>query len=389
MNGISSTSLRLRLLVFGGTLLVSLVTFEIVCRLLDVDFNPSPNWRFHPTLGWTQERSMSYHATVDGDLVTIEFNSLGFRDVEHALAKPRSTRRLVVVGDSFSEAIQVNLEETYWHRLQHLLNENRPERWEVINLGVGDFGNAQAWQALTEFGLAYSPDLVLFQIFPLNDICNNEIELAGLCKSQNDLFRPYFVQTRDGPSLTHVDPVRHWLRSWFVTFGVLEKAYMTFRQRSQPQDVDELHRQRYVQAGFPNDPLLYTFVETNRQPGPIAHGWHTTEQILEQVEAVSKRNSLPWIAVVMPFEARVGPRWSEFASNFPDLPMDQGYPEKRLGRFFEQLGVPSVMLRETFEQHLDVFFPSRDGHLNPAAHKLAAQTIYDKLVSEKLLDDRH
>ncbi len=382
-----SRSFRIQIGLFLGTLLLALAAFEGICRLAGVDFNPNPNWRFHPLLGWTQERSVQYGIQVAGGAVHVEFNSMGFRDIEHRLEKPSDVRRAVVIGDSFSEAIQVNLGETYWHRLQALLNQDNPQtRWEVINLGVGDFGTAQAWLALTEFGLRFSPDLVISQIFPLNDICNNTIELAGLCKSQNDSFRPYFVETPKGLELTWAQPVRHRLRSSLVSFGLLEKAYTLLRRQAQEQSVDELHSARIAERQLPGDPLLYTFAQDDQQIEPVAKGWRITEKILEDTHTLCQRHGIGWMAVVIPFEARVGPGWNDFALSVPHMKLVQDYPEQRLGRLFSRLNAPAVLLKPVFEEHLDVFFPGRGGHLNPAAHALAAQAIHGKLKQSGLVD---
>jgi hypothetical protein len=54
-------------------------------------------------------------------------NSVGLRDVEHALSKPPGTYRIVVLGDSLSEAIQVDREKTFWAELQREL-EPCPDR---------------------------------------------------------------------------------------------------------------------------------------------------------------------------------------------------------------------------------------------------------------------
>lgn len=381
-----SRSFRIRLGLSLSTLILALAAFEAICRLIGVDFNPNPDWRFHPQLGWTQERSMEYDRTVSGDKVHVEFNSMGFRDVEHSIEKPPGVRRVVVIGDSHSEAIQVNLAEIYWHRLQDLLNQNQPQfRWEVINLGVGDFGTAQAWLALNQFGLQYSPDLVVSQIFPLNDICNNTIELAGLCKSQNDYSRPYLVEGPGGLQLTWAQPFRHWLRSRLVSFGVLEKAYTLIRRQAQSQTIEELHQARIAERGYGGDPLLYTFAEDSSQIAPIAEGWRITEEILEKTGRLCKERGIGWIGVVIPFEARVGPGWNDFVRPFAHMHLVQDYPEQRLGRLFERLHAPVVFLKPVFEAHQDIFFPERAGHLNPASHALAAQAIYDKLAESGLV----
>jgi hypothetical protein len=189
---------RRNLLLLGASVLVGIALFEVGVRALGIDYNLSPNWRYHPILGWSQVPGASYDVVVQGRPVHVSFNALGFRDQDHQLAKPPGVKRIVVIGDSFCEAVQVNVEETFWKTLERLLNQRdssagNPTRWEVINLGVGDFGTAQEYIALRDYGLAFHPDVVIQEIFPLNDICNNSIGLYGLCRSHNDRYRPYFV----------------------------------------------------------------------------------------------------------------------------------------------------------------------------------------------------
>ena len=175
--------------------LVGVALFEVGARMLGLSYNLSPNWEYHSVLGWSQVPGAAYDIVVEENPVRVSFNTAGFRDSEHAIVKPSGVKRIVVIGDSFCEAIQVNLEETFYRRLQALLNEDEAGRWEVINLGVGDFGTAQALIALTEFGFAFAPDVVIHQFFPLNDVCNNSLALYGVCKSKNDRYRPYFVES--------------------------------------------------------------------------------------------------------------------------------------------------------------------------------------------------
>lgn len=154
--------------------------FELAARLFPIDFNLNPIWRYHPILGWSQTPNFREDYPLEDKLVHVEFNSKGFRDVAHTVQKPPGTRRIVILGDSMCEAAQVNLGQTFFKLLEKRLNQSDNDRWEVVNLGAGDFGTAQEWIALNEYGFSYSPDIVICQIFPLNDICNNAIELYDL-----------------------------------------------------------------------------------------------------------------------------------------------------------------------------------------------------------------
>ncbi|GAB4109202.1 MAG: hypothetical protein Kow001_08930 [Acidobacteriota bacterium] len=377
---------RARLLLTLGSVLFALLLVEFGWRILDVDYNPNPNWRYHPVLGWTQEANKTYDVLIDGSPVRVEFNSLGFRDLEHTPSKPAGTRRIAVVGDSFSEAIQVNLEETFFRRLEAKLNQQGPEHWEILNFGVGDFGNAQALLALERFALDFDPDFVVVQIFPLNDICNNTVELAGLCKSDNDLYRPYFVLQDDRLVETRVSPYRDRLRRLSITFGLLERTWYQLQRRREGTDVDERHRRRFQQRGIPDDPLLYAFVPEEKLVEPMRTGWLVSERILLEIDRLLKSRGIPWMAMVVPFEAQVSLDWERFAATHPRLGMQRDVSELRLRRLLEAAGIPCVTLLDAFSKHPEIFFPTRGGHLNPAAHALAAEVLFQRMAQEGWLE---
>ena len=365
---------------------ISLGILEVSLRMIGPEINLSHNWRYHRELGWSQIPGVSYDFELEGERVHIEFNALGFRDEEHSKEKPSGTKRVVVLGDSFSEAVQVNLEQTYFRKLERLLDESSHYDWETINLGVGDFGTAQALLALERFGWDYSPDLVLYQMFPLNDICNNSIELFGLCKSPNDVYRPYFVE-RDGTLiLTSAQPVRNFLRRRSVAYRVCERAFWGLFP-SEEVPVEEPERAQYLaQRGFPPlEPLLYTYVDEPDMIEPVANGWHITERMLEQLVRTCRERGVPLLTVVVPFHIRVGKVWQQFASFQPPPAMIQDYPERRLHQLFGRLDSPLLLLKPVFEADLSRFLII-DGHFKPEAHEVAAEAIFEKLVDMELSD---
>lgn len=370
--------------IFTGILMV-----EFTVRFLNLEINISPNWNYHPILGWSQMPNGNYdYDSITGTKVHVEFNSKGFRDVEHSLEKPQGVKRIVLIGDSFCESTQVNLEETFFRRLEKFLNTSGQDKWEIINLGVGDFGTAQQWVSLKEIGLHYSPDMVLHQIFPLNDICNNSIDLYELCKSKNDLYRPYFVESEQKLHLTMKQPIRSFLRHHLVSYGVIERAVLSLNQKKGLDD-EEIRNLRLKQLGFPPlDPLLYTYVKAHEQIDAVSKGWKITERIIEDIFRITQQQGIPYMTIVVPFEARVGEQnWNSFSFSQPPPKMIQDYPEKRLGQFFNSLGIPSVMLKDSFELHPDLVFPYVDGHLNSNAHLIAAEVIYQKFLVQGLIEE--
>jgi lysophospholipase L1-like esterase len=88
-------------------------------------------------------------------------NRLGFRDVDHEIAKPPGVYRIVVIGDSIAAGLKVDrFEDTFPAILGEYLN-SMGEKTEVISLAVSGYNTQQEVETLREKGLQYKPDLVL------------------------------------------------------------------------------------------------------------------------------------------------------------------------------------------------------------------------------------
>lgn len=118
-------------------------------RLVD---DPILNWRFIP------------HSRVQDGKIVYEYNSAGFRDLEHSKQKPLGVTRVVMIGDSVTEGAGVEADAIFSSRLQHLLGPP----YEVINLGMSGLNTPQEVHVLEVEGLGYDPDVVIVN-FVLND----------------------------------------------------------------------------------------------------------------------------------------------------------------------------------------------------------------------------
>lgn len=375
----------LRVLLVCISIVITIAVFEILIRLISPGMDLNYNWCYHPILGWTQVPGNIYEIMFSGRKILVQFNAKGFRDVEHTEKKNPEVKRIVLIGDSFSEAAQVYLNEVYFSLLESKLNRQSNEKWEVINLGVGDFGTAQEWIALNEYGWNYSPDIILHQIFPLNDICNNQIELFELCKSDNDRYRPYFVETNGGLRLTFKPPVRNFMRKHLISYCLTEISLNRFLAPN-PVESEKRRQVRLREKKFPKlDPILYTYATDHEQIPQIAKGWTLTEKILQKIISDCRRRHVPYVAVIIPFDASVDkPTWHEFSSTLPPPRLIRDYPDRRLQKFFDENGVPSVPLMDVLEGHSPSSLYAY-GHFTVYGHSLTAQAIYEKLDAAGLL----
>lgn len=88
-------------------------------------------------------------------------NSLGFRDVEHPVAKPPGVYRILVLGDSVAMGLHVDDSEAVFPRVLEKTLNQRGLKAEVLNFAVSGYNTQQEVETLKAKGLPYHPDLVL------------------------------------------------------------------------------------------------------------------------------------------------------------------------------------------------------------------------------------
>jgi hypothetical protein len=118
-------------------------------------------------------------------------NAQGLRsDRDFAKAKNRGVLRIAVFGDSYVHGDEVLYNDTWIAQLERLLGEQRPV--EIMNFGVGGYGNDQAYLYWKHIGRNYSPDIVLIGYQPEN--CKRNVNVVRAFYNQPVAFsKPRFV----------------------------------------------------------------------------------------------------------------------------------------------------------------------------------------------------
>ena len=180
-------SLRKKLLLVSFGVLFGLFMSEIFLRVIGYSFPLFYTTDYYR--GFTLQPGLEgYYQREGGSYVRI--NGDGLRDREHSKVKPADTVRIAVLGDSFTEAMHVPMEQTFWWLLEQRLQECNAfpgKQVEVINFGVSGYGTAQELLTLRQKVWDYSPDLVVLAFTTHNDIYDNSRALSRT----EDV--PYFV----------------------------------------------------------------------------------------------------------------------------------------------------------------------------------------------------
>ena len=286
----------------------------------------------------------------------IATNSHGFRDREYALGKPDGTLRIVGIGDSFTFGAGP-VEDNFLDLLEDRLAGDLAIPVEVLNLGVPAYNTRQETLHLKEFGLQFSPDLVVLAFFVGNDIEENESDTIFRVVDGELSDR----QRRPGPFTR-----------------LLWKSHLYRRLR--PLLLGTVHA---ADSGLKN------FLEIERRRlkicrVPLAQRYETGFRRSEQ-RILALRNDLAELEIdllvmLIPDEYQV--RRSLFSEVIEHFDMDASrfdleQPQRRLGAFLENNDIPFVdllaPLREA-EAAAPTYLP-RNTHLNRRGNQVAANAL--------------
>jgi hypothetical protein len=154
------SDLLLMLVSVGMTLLVA----ELGLRIWDAPVTKHQLVQIHRASPASQWELIPGAEGVGNTGAIYRINSAGCRDHEYPLHKSAGGLRAVVLGDSFTFGMGVNLEDTYPKQLERILQATRA-RVEIINCGVIGHSMWQHRITLEKRAWRYNPDLIILGIY--------------------------------------------------------------------------------------------------------------------------------------------------------------------------------------------------------------------------------
>lgn len=360
----------------------------------------------------------------------VRTNSLGLRDREYP-KNYKADFRILVLGDSFTFGIGVNLEDTYVKLLEKRLKEIYPDkRCEVINCGVPSVGTDYEYMFLKEMGNRFRPDVVLVGFFTGNDVSDTligydryEIKDGLLIWKEEALWRffdtPWIkkqqkqvsdsrAEIRRAKALREAKKGRleRFVDNVLKDFNWILKRLKRFLRSNSHAYLFLWHRynwtgEKLFTAGlspvdakvkFVNVLHLFSY-ETyllKEYPSEVEQGWVLTESYLKKIDKMTKSWGGKSMIVVIPQPIQVYPEllW-RMNKRFEIDPnqFDLEKPEKILKNFGLQNGIPVCDLLPAFreEDRKEKLYYRYNTHWNKAGHSLAARLIYEKLKAEGMV----
>jgi hypothetical protein len=250
--------------------------------------------------GWRPAENFIYHgqkSDAGGQKysVDIQTNRFGFRVFGNAQGEKK--RKVLFIGDSFTHAIEVSNNKTYYS----LLKDSFPI--EVFAFGCGGYGTLQEFMVLDKYVDIIKPDIVVLQ-YHRNDFINNHYELELRSRRHNNgMQRPYL--TLDGQIVNALpkpfSQIRNTINkhSRFIYFiisridminarfkhsveDIIEEKGLKFRYFRESVDITE-KLIKMITARTPADTTIYAFSADDISP------------YYDEFKRISKENGIHFI----------------------------------------------------------------------------------------------
>jgi len=373
-------------------------------------------YRLDRRIGWTlNPGAKTIKTTKDTRAIPININSLGLRDTQHTYQKPAGVFRGLMLGDSFTEALDVRLKESYPYLVEQCLAERLGHPSEIINGGVSGYNTADEYLFYKHEGIKYNPDLVLLLLYVGNDFIglsrdiNTERLVAGFGGYrffwENGQLKQEWVSW-ETPKDGATSPLALFLRNHSRIYRILahpeSKIYAWYQDKiANRWPLSLLNSDA---AAPPTLNWRYTihyhdFANNPATSAKLREIWRLFRAIISQLnnQVAGQGGQLAVIIIPADYQVSQTPRNRLLAKNsmFDDEDLIERWhlnePNDTIMAEMERQGIPVLDLMPHFQSHYQAggaalyFDGFADEHLNRDGQKLAANVICDWLINNQTI----
>ncbi len=326
----------------------------------------------------------------------VQINSHGFRDVSRNYEKPPNGFRIAVLGNSWTEALQVPLDKTYCSVLERKLAGLAcfaGKHVEVLNFGVSGYSTAQELLLLQQEVWKYHPDMVIVAFYSARDVANNVRQLNNAGDPDQS---PYYVYR--GEHLVLDDSFRNLpvvqerqiklqrLRGLVNDHVLLLQAMNTLVRNGRTRVAMAAVQERAGKAG--TDSMEHAIYAPPTLPA-LQEGWRITEGLLVAMRDEARTHGAELRIVTLANRPQVIPDPQKQLEFMRSLRVaNLSYADERINALGEREGIPVTNLAPVLSEYAEthhVFLNGFDesnlggGHWNVTGHQVAAEAIADSL----------
>jgi hypothetical protein len=342
--------------------------------------------------GWSVKEHAQYE----------RINSQGLRDREHSLKRPAGVIRIAIVGDSYSEAKEIEQDAAYWSVMERTLNhrlQGDAPRVEVINFGVAGYALSQDYLVIKDRIWRYDPQIVILT-GTLHSLVLDSSRHFGTLASEGSV--PYFVFRDHGIALDDISaaqrrafkpPSRFEAEVATVTNDTRLLSLLNATRRQLALDLvalrSKLHSSAKSAGSTDDDPDYETLVLRGPVTPELADAWRVAEELIRLSRDETAKHGAEFWFFLFDMPPQVDPDPQSRAATRAALGGELFHADRLFDEFANREHILHEMLApkmlEFSSAHGVVLhgFPNRrrnSGHWNEAGHSVVGDLIAEELL---------
>jgi lysophospholipase L1-like esterase len=349
------------LALMGLAMLIALAGAEVVVRV----FAPQATLKQHGgyvavpgTPYFTLQPNFRQEIRDRLSAYTFATNSYGIRDIPFDSAAPHS-RRVLFLGDSFTEGFGVELEDTFVKQFERRLRQATGDDWQALNLAIAGGSTFDEVFAYRTKGVPLAHQYVVLCVYVGNDITDN---------------LQFQTRPRDGQR-----PARG---------TIMQRARGMLARHSQLWNLlaVRLHSPVFYRLGLRRGSEAFLPLVRVEESPTVREGWRLTYGAVRDLKTLVDRHGAQLLIVLIPHKVQV--RRATFDSTLalyrvPARDTDIARPQKLLKQFATTEGIPVVDLLDHLDPSAEYYFAT-DIHFNRTGHAVTG-AIVGKQFTDRLL----
>jgi len=379
-----------KLSILSISLLVFLVLLEVALRL----FFPVTDWplrQYEPGIGLhlapNQSGTFVLGATGEG-VGNFRTNAAGWNSLhEYQRSKPDGTLRIAVIGDSFVEALQVDVDKAFPGLVEATMEASPScadyDTIEVYSYGASGAPLSQYLNVMRHVAEQHDPDVFIITIFPGNDV-EQSLRSEDPAISSFSYFLS-FEQNSEG-DFEEVGPypwVPSRVRRFLVRFALVRYLYGNLKVESVAPFLRSLFQVKGAagetpqerDGGADNDTLGTASFSVD------PHVWdELVRYIFQEYQQVAEQNNSQ-LLLIMDANRRAiyDDNWA------PSSPASIQY-EQLISETAESQDIDFIDLTSAFtadyQKHGERFEFVVDYHWNERGHRIVAEVVSNRVISD-------
>jgi len=357
---------KINLIVLISTIIILLIILEIFLRIF---FPISDNLFIGDKIIGHKHIPDKKAKYLSEEYKTISlFNSEGFRDINHEIENQNKTR-IAFLGDSFTDALEVNFENSFHQILKKDLNKNYPNNYEIFNFGMWYFSTAQEYLLYKEYVKKYSPDIIYLQVF-YNDpyeTCLPNSQNPSYYLENNQIKAREFIPLKTGK-------LKLFISKYSKLAVLIRKTYKDFQAKTSQQELTQ-------QEGIQKEKKVYL----ENYDKETLDCFYLSEYFLKKLKQEIENDNAELRVIIISHPASIYEKdKQEFLENTElDEEISFDKPEKQFENILNKLGIKYISTKQEFKNQRKRVYFEKDKHLNEKGHEILGKMLYENLINKK------